>query len=81
MLCKKDEFHKLVQIDKSKNEVVPRVPLIVQAEKLTVSTFDLCKSSKIFLKVKVKGEPSPLKLRLEYFDTSQQQVLHSSQLI
>lgn len=81
LLCKKDEFHKVIQIDKRKAEVIPGLPLTAQRDALTVSTFDMCRNSQLNFKIRVRGEPSPLKLRLEYYDTSRKQALQPQQLL
>ena len=46
-----------------------------------MGTFDMCRNSQLNFKIRVRGEPSPLKLRLEYYDTSLKEVLQPPQLL
>lgn len=49
---------------------MPGVPLREQAQNLRVSQFEMSKMTTMNFKIKVKGEEAPLRIRLEYYDTS-----------
>ena len=81
ILCKQEEFHTQLFIDKSQADATPGVTLKDQEQKLRVHTFDMCRSTQVHFKIKVKGEASPLKFKLEYYDSSTGRLLQANQHI
>lgn len=68
-------------IDKGMEEPIPGIPLREQNEELRVASYDMSKNSQLSFRVKVKGVASPLKFRLDYFDTNLGQALNHKQLV
>lgn len=76
-----DQMHTELFIDKGTEDPTPGVPLREQSHVLSVSTFEMFKNMQLSFKIKVQGEGSPLKFKLEYFDTNLGKVLNHKQLI
>ena len=76
-----DQLHIKLFIDKGNDDPTPGVSLREKSQVFRESTFDMFKNLQLSFKIKVLVEFSPLKFKLEYYDTNNCKLLNHNQLI